>query len=38
MFHLDVSKIELLMYMLRWLYTYVVSVCFKYFSYFKRIL
>jgi len=38
MFHLDVAKVDLVLYMSQWLYTYVASVCFKYFSCFKRML
>ena len=38
MFPLNVSKVDLLIYMLWWLYTYVTSVGFKCFSYFKRML
>ena len=38
MFHLDVAKVDLVLHMLQWLYTYFASVCFKCFSYFKRML
>jgi hypothetical protein len=38
MFHLDVSKVDLLLHMLQWLYTYVASECFKYFICFKHML
>jgi hypothetical protein len=38
MFNLKVSKVDLLMHMLRWLYMYIASVGFKCFSYFKRML
>jgi hypothetical protein len=38
MFYLDVAKVDLVLHMLQWLYTYVASVCFKCFSCFKRIL
>jgi hypothetical protein len=31
MFYLDVAKVDLILHMLQCLYTYVVSVCFKYF-------
>jgi hypothetical protein len=37
-FHLDVTKIDLVLYMLQWLYMYVASVWFKCFSCFKRML
>jgi hypothetical protein len=38
MFHLDIAKIDLVLHMLQWLYTYVASVCFKCFSYSKCML
>jgi hypothetical protein len=38
MFHLDIAKVDLVLHMLQWLYTCVASVCFKYFSGFKRML
>ena len=38
MFYLDVAKVDLVLHILKWLYTYVASVCFKYFSCFKRML
>jgi hypothetical protein len=31
MFHLDVVKIDMVLHMLQWLYTYIVNVCFKFF-------
>jgi len=37
-FHLDIVKVDRVLYMLQWLYTYVVGVCFKYFRCFKRVL
>jgi hypothetical protein len=36
--HLDVAKIDLVLHMLQWLYIYIASVCFKCFSYSKRML
>jgi hypothetical protein len=36
MFYLDVTKVDLLLHMLQWLYTYVASVCFKCFSCLKH--
>jgi hypothetical protein len=38
MFHLDIVKVDLVLHMLQWLYTYVANVCFKYFSCLKRML
>jgi hypothetical protein len=38
LFHLDVTKADLVLHMLQWLYTCVASVCFKCFSSFKRML
>jgi hypothetical protein len=35
MFHLNVAKVDLVLHILQWLYTYVASVCFKCFNYFK---
>jgi hypothetical protein len=37
-FHLDVAKVDLVLHMLQWLYTYVASVCIKCFSCFKCML
>jgi hypothetical protein len=37
-FHLNVAKVDLVLHMFQWLYTYVASVCFKCFSCFKRML
>jgi hypothetical protein len=36
--HQDVVKVDLVLHMFQWLYTYVTIVCFKYFNYFKRML
>jgi hypothetical protein len=36
-FHLECAKLNLVLHMLQWLYTYVVHVCFECFSCFKRI-
>jgi hypothetical protein len=38
MFHLNIVKINLVLYILQWLYTCVVSICFKGFSCFKHML
>jgi energy-coupling factor transporter transmembrane protein EcfT len=38
MFHLDVAKVDMVLHILRWLYIYVASVCFKCFNCFKRML
>jgi hypothetical protein len=38
LFHLDVACLISMMHMLQWLYTYVASVCSKYFTCFRRML
>jgi hypothetical protein len=38
MLHMDVIKVDLVLHMLKWLCTCVASICFKCFSYFKRML
>jgi hypothetical protein len=37
MFHLDVAKVDLVLHMLQWLYTYVASVCFKCFKHMFQV-
>ena len=38
MFHLDIAKVDLVLHMLQWLYTYAANAHFKCFSCFKRML
>jgi hypothetical protein len=38
MLHLDVSKVDLMLHMLLWLYTYVSEACFKCLICFRRML